>query len=260
INLTPSTDYYFQIRSKSIIGSEAKSKRYTFTTASQLPEVTNFSIKNISERAATFVWQTNIPTDSQVKFIPYRNNELAVGEAQTVTKSDFNVAHEIAVKNLEPGTTFNVSLEGKDLEGNNYSFLIPNFTTTKDKNAPVISQIRTSVALSSRGDEVQTIITWNTDEPSTSQVEYQVGFANDAPIVQMTKDISLRQEHLVVITSFKPGAIYRFRVISDDSSGNKTQSTTNTLLTPQKRLTVTELIFKNFQQTFGWMKNVGVKF
>ncbi|MFA6145923.1 MAG: DUF2341 domain-containing protein, partial [Patescibacteria group bacterium] len=165
INLTPSTDYYFQIRSKSIIGSEAKSKRYTFTTASQMPEVLNFSIKNISERAATFVWQTNIPTDSQVKYIPYRNNQLAPGEAQTVTKSDFNVAHEIAVKNLEPGTTFNVSLEGKDLQGNNYSFLIPNFTTTKDKNAPIISQIRTSIALSSRGDEVQTIITWNTDEP-----------------------------------------------------------------------------------------------
>ncbi|MDD5626100.1 MAG: DUF2341 domain-containing protein [Patescibacteria group bacterium] len=257
INLTPSTDYYFQIRSKSIIGSEAKSKRYTFTTASQMPEVLNFSIKNISERAATFVWQTNVPTDSQVKYIPYRNNQLAPGEAQTVTKSDFNVAHEIAVKNLEPGTTFNVSLEGKDLQNNNYSFLIPNFTTTKDKNAPIISQIRTSIALSSRGDEVQTIITWNTDEPSTSQVEYQVGFAEDSPIIQMTKDIGLRQEHLMVITSFKPGAIYRFRVISEDSSGNKTQSTTNTLLTPQKRMTVTELIFKNFQQTFGWMKGLG---
>ncbi|MDD5626270.1 MAG: hypothetical protein PHG83_03830, partial [Patescibacteria group bacterium] len=133
-------------------------------------------------------------------------------------------------------------------------------TTTKDKNAPIISQIRTSIALSSRGDEVQTIITWNTDEPSTSQIEYQIGFANDAPIVQMTKDISLRQEHLMVITSFNPGSIYRFRVISEDSSGNKTQSTTNTLLTPQKRLTVTELIFQNFQQTFGWMKNLGVKF
>ncbi|MFA6146282.1 MAG: hypothetical protein WC697_03090, partial [Patescibacteria group bacterium] len=134
---------------------------------------------------------------------------------------------------------------------------IPNFTTTKDKNAPIISQIRTSIALSSRGDEVQTIITWNTDEPSTSQVEYQVGFAEDSPIIQMTKDIGLRQEHLMVITSFKPGAIYRFRVISEDSSGNKTQSTTNTLLTPQKRMTVTELIFKNFQQTFGWMKGLG---
>jgi hypothetical protein len=260
INLTPSTDYYFQIRSKSIIGSEVKSKRYTFTTASQLPEVTNFSIKNISERAATFVWQTNIPTDSQVKYIPYRNDQLAPGEAQTVTKSDFNVAHEIAVKNLEPGTTYNISLEGKDLEGNNYSFLIPNFTTTKDKNAPIISQIRTSVALSSRGDEIQTIITWNTDEVSTSQIEYQIGFTNDAPIIQMSEDISLRQEHLAVITSFKPGSIYRFKVISKDSSGNRTKSKTNTLLTPQKRLTVTELIFKNFQQTFGWMKGLGVKF
>ncbi|MDD3102256.1 MAG: fibronectin type III domain-containing protein [Patescibacteria group bacterium] len=257
INLVPSTDYYFQIRSKSIIGSETRSKQYTFTTASQLPEVTNFSIKNISERAATFVWQTNIPTDSQVKYIPYRNNKLSPNEVQVVSKSDSSITHEITVKNLEPGTTFNVSLEGKDLQGNNYSFLIPNFTTTKDKNAPIISQIRTSIALSSRGDEVQTIITWNTNEVSTSQVEYQVGFANDTPIIQMAKDISLRQEHLMVITSFKPGSIYRFRVISEDSSGNKTQSTTNTLLTPQRRLTVTELIFKNFQQTFGWMKGLG---
>jgi len=257
INLTPSTDYFFQIRSKSLLGSETRSKQYTFTTTSQLPEVTNFSIKNISERAATFVWQTNIPTDSQVKYIPYRNNKLSPNEVQMISKSDSSITHEITVKNLEPGTTFNVSLEGKDLEGNNYSFLIPNFTTTKDKNAPIIAQIRTSVALSSRGDEVQTIITWNTDEPSNSQVEYQVGFANDAPIVQMSKDISLRQEHLVVITSFKPGSIYRFKVISEDSSGNKTESKTNTLLTPQKRLTVTELIFKNFQQTFGWMKGMG---
>ncbi|MCK9578769.1 fibronectin type III domain-containing protein [bacterium] len=257
VNLTPSTDYFFQIRSKSLLGSETRSKQYTFTTASQLPEVTNFSIKNISASTATFVWQTNIPTDSQVKYIPYRNNKLSPNEVQVVSKSDSSITHEIAVKKLEPGTTFNVSLEGKDLEGNNYSFLIPNFTTTKDKNAPMIAQIRTSIALSSRGDEVQTIITWNTDEPSTSQIEYQVGFANDAPIIQMSEDISLRQEHLMVITSFKPGSIYRFKVISKDSSGNKTESKTNTLLTPQKRLTVTELIFKNFQQTFGWMKGVG---
>ncbi|MFA6146357.1 MAG: DUF2341 domain-containing protein [Patescibacteria group bacterium] len=260
INLTPSTEYYFQTRSKGLIGSETKSKQYNFKTASQVPEVITFSIKDVSTRAATFVWQTNIPTNSQVKYIPYRNNKLSSGEAQTINKSEFNITHEIIIKNFAPGTTYNISLEGKDSEGNNYSFLIPNFTTVKDSTSPIISQIRTSVALSSRGDEVQTIITWNTDEPANSQFEYQVGFAEDAPVVQMSKDITLKQDHLIVVTSFKPGSIYRFRVISEDSSGNKTQSTTNTLLTPQKKLTVTELIFKNFQQTFGWMKGMGAKF
>ncbi|MDD5524483.1 MAG: fibronectin type III domain-containing protein [Smithella sp.] len=260
INLTPSTEYYFQTRSKGLIGSETKSKQYNFRTVSQVPEVITFSIKDVSARAATFDWQTNIPTNSQVKYIPYRNNKISSGEAQTINKSEFNVTHEITIKNFAPGTTYNISLEGKDSEGNNYSFLIPNFTTVKDSTSPIISQIRTSVALSSRGDEVQTIITWNTDEPANSQFEYQVGFAEDAPVVQMSKDITLKQDHLIVVTSFKPGSIYRFRVISEDSSGNKTQSITNTLLTPQKRMTVTELIFKNFQQTFGWMKNMGAKF
>ncbi|MDD3102264.1 MAG: DUF2341 domain-containing protein, partial [Patescibacteria group bacterium] len=36
INMTPSTEYYFQTRSKGLIGSETKSKQYNFKTASQV--------------------------------------------------------------------------------------------------------------------------------------------------------------------------------------------------------------------------------
>jgi mannan endo-1,4-beta-mannosidase len=60
-------------------------------------------------------------------------------------------------------------------------------------------------------------ITWDTDEPATSRVEYgPSGYGNST-----VEDSNLVTGHSVDLTSLIPGIEYHYRVISKDSSGNE---------------------------------------
>lgn len=63
-------------------------------------------------------------------------------------------------------------------------------------------------------------ITWNTDKPSTSQVEYgeglEGGYSNITGI-----DTNLVTSHKVIINNLKPDVIYHYRVRSKDSDGRE---------------------------------------
>jgi hypothetical protein len=61
----------------------------------------------------------------------------------------------------------------------------------------------------------------------------------------------------VVLNRLRPATVYRFRVASADPAGNKALSRDYTLLTPQKKETVLEIIIKNFEETFGFLKTLG---
>jgi len=92
-----------------------------------------------------------------------------------------------------------------------------------DTNAPVISNINYS-NISSSG----ATITWDTDENSTSQVEYGV----DTTYGSATNvDTSLVTSHSVALTGLSSSTTYHFRVKSADASGNESISQDNTFTT-----------------------------
>ena len=76
-----------------------------------------------------------------------------------------------------------------------------------------------------------------TDEPSTSRVFYQKGFAaSGTELAEKTSiDPNFTKKHAIVITKFDPGAIYTFKVESVDSGGNMTLSKTYTILARNER-------------------------
>jgi hypothetical protein len=59
---------------------------------------------------------------------------------------------------------------------------------------------------------------------------------------------------VAVITVFKPGMVYYFKVKSTDASGNLATSTDFALLTPKKKENIIQIIVGNFQDIFGWIK------
>ena len=254
-DLYPDTDYYLQIRSKSDVTRTAKSTQFAIKTKAQMPQISEWSVKDITERGATFVWKTSIPTDSRLTFTPYINGKLAPDQTKIIKKEETNIFHQITVDDLLSGLSYQVELSGKTIQGTIIHTTLPIFNTTEDKFPPKISQVRNDTAISPRGDRVQTIISWLTDEPATSKVYYQQGISLKPGAMQSTPlNKSLERRHIVIITSFKPGAVYRFRVESIDGAGNKTVSNDYTLLTPQRRETILQIIMKNFEQTFGWVK------
>lgn len=71
-------------------------------------------------------------------------------------------------------------------------------------------------------------ITWNTNENSTSQVEYGLdnSYGNTTPL-----ETTFVTSHSVVLTWLSPSTTYHFRVISADASENESISQDNTFIT-----------------------------
>jgi peroxiredoxin len=66
--------------------------------------------------------------------------------------------------------------------------------------------------------ETGATITWITDEPATSQVNY----GETEPYDSTTPDTNLATSHSVTLTGLNPNTTYYFKVMSKDAAGNET--------------------------------------
>lgn len=97
-----------------------------------------------------------------------------------------------------------------------------------DTTPPVIKNI---LALSET--ETQTVITWTTNEPSSSKVEYgtTTGYG-----LTVTSD-ELTTTHSITLSGLEPNTAYYYQIKSKDKAGNEASSTDNTFYTAQGKST-----------------------
>jgi len=89
-------------------------------------------------------------------------------------------------------------------------------TVTEDVEPPQISEIR----IDSLG-ETTAKVSWNTDEASTTQVQYWVNAnapSSSEPVIEGT------MQHEVIVTDLVPSTTYNFVVVSKDTAGNEAKS------------------------------------
>ena len=253
LNLEPSTQYHFEVRSKSSLGDWSKSGDKTFTTRSLTPEIQDFQFQQIKEAEAVVSWQTTLPTITTITVTDTKTGERKVQQEISYIKE-----HVFTVKNLLPASTYNLQIASIDEQGNQATSPIVPFSTIVSTEPPNIANIRVATSLiPGKIEKVQSIVTWDTNKPSTSRIFYEEGVSSSAELSKSTvADESLVLEHVVITTNFKPGKVYRFRVESIDSIGNATYSKDYTILTPRPKQTVIDLIFTNFEQTFGFLKGL----
>ena len=261
-DLKSDTTYHYQLRNKPPLVSMAKSNDFVFRTEKEAAEIISHNIENISNEKALFRWVTNLPTSSAVKYTPYRNNVLVVDETKNKENKSLVTVHELEISDFEPGVVYQVELFGEDAADAVVSRVIPTFSTSADDLSPLITNVQAESAISAGKDaRIQTIISWQTNELSTSRVYYQQGFAgpDTEQLAEKTAlDSSYTKKHVAVLTKFNPGAIYTFRVESIDSGGNTTLSKPYTLLAPRQKEPVFQIIIKNLEQTFSWVKDMGL--
>jgi hypothetical protein len=257
--LESATTYHFIIRGSDDSGKLMVSEDNTFQTFTE-PRILDFQVKKLGFNKALVEWKTNVSTDSEVKFTPYRKGEISKKESKTQGKPDLVLDHKIELANLEPDVTYEITLQGKDIFSNQVSMTVPDFIIESEKTPPVISQVRTEAALASdRADGIQTLVYWKTDELSTSRVKYQDGSVDKSEKwIEELPNNTPTTEHLIVVNSFKPGTVYRIKAISADGFGNEAESQTFTILTPKKKKGVVQIIIENFEDAFGWFKNLKV--
>lgn len=258
-DLEPETNYHYQVRSKASVGTIGYSPDFTFKTRSEELEISSYTVKKNSNESVVFQWVTNVEADGTVRYTPYRNNTLSIEETTTISDKRNSFIHEIELDNLEAGVFYDVELTSKGVDGSITSRKIPTFSTSEDDLPPLIYSVKTDSAISTgKESKIQSIITWLTNEPSTSQVYYQKGIIGmDKPLANMTKlDSTYTKKHVVVITSFDLGTVYSFRVESTDSGGNVSLSKVYTILTPRHRESVFQVIMSNVEDIFGWVGDI----
>ena len=253
--LKPSTVYHFQVRSKGKIGDWAKSKDATFKTLSLTPKVAGVEFLSIKETQAILKWETALPTKTNIEL-----TNSNTGEVIQLQDPSFLRNHIFTLDKLTPSTNYIVKIVSKDEQGvKSESSLIP-FSTSMSKNPPVILNVRVSSALiPGKVERVQSIISWQTDKPSTSRIYYQEGISTAKELPLKTPlDRKMVTSHIVITTNFKPGKVYQFRAESIDTAQHRALSKSYTILTPQPKQSVIDLILKNLEQTFGFLKKLNI--
>jgi len=175
---------------------------------------------------------------------------------KSVVKSEekgFSRTHEFSTDQLQTSTNYQLAITLVAKDGTVSQDAVFPFSTSTSSEPPVISNVRISNALISGAvEQVQTIISWKTDKPSTSRILYTEGTGND--LSQSTSlDKSLVTDHVVVTTSLKSGKVYKFKVESIDSANNTSLSKDYLIITPKTQESVINLIINNFLESFSFV-------
>lgn len=248
-NLKTNTKYHFQIGSFVFPGVVGTTDDITFITKAAVVQPQILDRKKDSFRV---VWTTPIKTTSVVEY------KRTGGSAYNKKSDDkLDTYHDIKIENLLPGVSYDVKVYGYTADGN----IVEAKTTivaitSRDVTAPKIESFKVDSALvPGRNDRTQTVVSWNTDEPATSVVRYEEGSGSaDKELANKQEDGTFSEKHVVILTNLKPGTIYRFQIESADDTGNKTVLPVRTIVTPRQTESIVDVIFKNFEDTFQFLR------
>ncbi|MDD5738989.1 MAG: fibronectin type III domain-containing protein [Candidatus Pacebacteria bacterium] len=251
--LTPSTLYHFQAKSKNSLGIQATSKDLTFETTSLTPKISGANLMSVGETEIQLSWKTDMPSKSEIEI-----TDITTGEKIIKKDESYLIDHQFKIESLMPLTNYNLKITSQSENGIVATSQVLPFSTVVGSDPPVISQVRISASLvPGKVEKIQTIITWKTNKPSTSQFYFNEGFTDDEGVKQSNElDKKLVNDHIIITTILKPGKVYQFQVESQDAGGNTTISPKYVFLTPKPKQDVIDLIIKNFEDNFGFMKKL----
>ena len=256
VGLVPGTTYHFKVVSEDDFGLAAETADDTFKTKSLLPKITGVKVTRIQENAATVNWETKgVLAKGVVEYTNLRNHKK-----KSVGNPIYAAKHSIRLADLEFGTKYSATIISTNESGDTAVSTPFTFVTVRDVVAPVISKIKNeSTLFPSEDTKIQTIVTWQTDEPANCQVFYTQGLihgennkGDSLPIEQ-----NPLADHTQVIVGFAPATVYKFWLECADESKNSAMSEDFVLITPIKEKNIIDVILENFQGTFGWVKNIG---
>lgn len=254
-NLSDSTTYHVQIMGTDIDGQKLVSDDYSFATLTR-PVIQNLrfeSVKDAPSSTLKFSWKTNVPASSVVIY-----KDTFTNQTHAKAKADLITDHEIVVGNLTDNTTY--QLQAKSVDGYGNIVLSDNntFTTPYDTRPPKVNNLRVEIRSNGVGtaQKASVIVYWDTDEMSSSQVEYGVGISAETYSGTSKEDVALTQNHTVIVSDLEPSKIYHLRVVSKDKAGNNGTSEDTTAITGKMQKSVVDIILNSLQRSFGFLNKL----
>jgi hypothetical protein len=218
-----------------------------------MPKVENLKLDLVKDQSRPKVkvsWNTNVATSSIVKYSGGDESPREEAKAKLVTE------HEVMIENLSDETNYKISVSGMDSIGNLTAETSSTILTPQDSRPPQISDIaiETSNVGLNRQDKAQVVVSWKTDEPASSRVEYGVGLSGDNFEKQTSEDVNLSTNHVVIISDLEPTSPYHLKVTSKDKAGNLTKSDDQAVVSSEVPKSVLRVLLNALESTFGWIK------
>ncbi len=180
------------------------------------PPVISNIVVNSAGQEATLSWTTDELADSQVSY----GSAPGTYELGTASSAALTQNHSITLTGLTPGTVYYYQVSSSDASGNLGSSAEFNFLA-EDLVAPTISL--TQIVKT----ETSATISWVTDEPTSSALEY--GLTSGYELGVVTSAV-VGTSHSVVLTGLTPDALYYFQLTATDSSNNSSSLPNQTFL------------------------------
>lgn len=259
-DLDDGTKYYFKIDTED---SEADTYAGTILDFETLPrpEVSNVRVQQVANTAQSSIrvtWESNTPISSIITFYPESNPEYA---RDAVDIELLDGEHEMIVPGLLPETSYILIVKGRDRIGNEAVSDNLRFTTATDTRPPRITDLTVEgtnvpqVNTTAQESNSQLVVTWTTDEPATSQVEF--GDGTGVSYSQTTQeDRTLTYNHLVIVSGLTPSKVYHLRAISRDSANNESRSIDTVTITPKATDNAFDLVITNLREVFGFLNGL----
>jgi len=251
-NLSSGTGYNYRIIMQDTSGNLFYSDNYTDLVTLQAPEISNVRLAQVTDTVVPTVmvsWDSNTPVSSIVSYWPANDT------SQTQTKVDVKLQkglHQVFLQGLSSKTAYTLIVKGVDSMGNQASSYTQNFTTATNTMPPLISGLNVQGEVSQSSGNDQLVVSWSTDTPSTSQVEFGVG-AGSAYSQKTQESTHLVLNHLVVIPNLIASQVYHLKAISIDESGNIGYSIDTVTITPGANQNAFNLVLSNLGQAFGFL-------
>lgn len=226
--LTQNTLYHFRVKSNDVVGNLAVSSDQTFTTQTNpiptTPSITSSNpVSGSNNNSPKLIGSA--PASSTVQLYTSSNcsgTPVVSGSASTFTSSGLTVS-------VANNSSTNFFASATD-SGGKVSECSPKFTYTEvtpptpDTTKPVISNISVNPS------ETSAVVTWNTDEPSSSLVLYGLssGYESDSGAKDVISGVT---SHSVTLSGLNTGTLYHLSVSSTDAYNNTAISSDQTFVT-----------------------------
>jgi hypothetical protein len=261
-DLEPDSTYQLSIRAQIDSGFQFDSERTTLTTP-PYPSIENLEVEQVQGAPSATIkanWTTNVKTSSSLTVTPTddSSNPSSQSKAESASSPKLTTNHSLTIPGLVDQTDYQLVASGRDSFGNETTSSSYSFTTPEDTRPPEISNTRLETSIVGTGKEAkaQIIVSWQTDEPATNQVEYGIGTGGSSYQSKTTQNSSPSLHHTVVISELDPKRTYHLRAVSLDTAGNETKGNDNVIITGQPPQNIIDIILEKLKDNFGFLINI----
>ena len=210
--LSPNTTYYYQVKSTDLSGNTQTAKEgvngYSFTTLNG-PLISEVSLQELEDTRVIISWKTDIESNS---YVVYSTN-ADLSNSIEVGINDATKNHQVTITGLSTSTDYYYYVKSgiaRDDNGGEYYHFKTTLTT--DSTGPVISDVKVSdITYNS------VIITWKTEEASSSLVDYGKTIDFKETHGNNTESVTT---HTVQLSGLSSSTTYYFQVRSVDTYNN----------------------------------------